>query len=61
MAPYKEFNIYVDEIDTFYANLKNEEIRVSISFVKANKKRKQKLIVHNLSIYKDLISINKNY
>ena len=61
MAPNKEFLIYVDEIDSFYANLKNETISISITFVLSNRKKVRKKTVHNLSIYKDLILINKNY
>ena len=60
MAPYREFLIYVDEVDAFYQNLSNNIITVTISGKRKNKKLLHKSITYNLNIYRDLIIINKN-
>ena len=55
MAPGKEFLIYVDELNPFFANNKNELITVLIYATKRNGKQVHKKIEHNLNIYKDII------
>lgn len=61
LAPHKEIRIFIDSYDSFFQNLKRDDISFDISYRDENKYDYKKKIQHDLSIYRDMIFFIKKY
>lgn len=61
LAPNKEIRIFIDSYDSFFQNLKRDDISFDISYRDENKYDYKKKIQHDLSIYRDMIFFIKKY
>lgn len=59
LAPLKVFNVFTASLKAFLKHLKGEEIVIELIYEDDRGKRFAKTIKHNLSIYKDLPTINE--
>jgi len=61
LAPYKEIKIFIDSYNSFFEHLKKTEIDFALYYTDENGQAFRKKILHDLSIYKDLVFfIKKN-